>query len=72
MLPDPNQTGPVRRTPFGFDRLARWGLLLLLAYGCWRVLEPFIAAILFSLAIAISRRALMLYFTIRILFRVPR
>jgi len=41
-------------TPFGFDRLARWGLLLLLAYGCWRVLEPFVAAILFSLAIAIA------------------
>lgn len=54
MVPDLNQAAPARRTGFGFDRVARWGLLLLLAYGCWRVLEPFVAAILFAVAIAIA------------------
>lgn len=34
------------------DRLLQLGLVLLLALGVWRVVEPFLPAILFSLAIA--------------------
>lgn len=36
----------------GTDRLLQLGLVLLLALGVWRVVEPFLPAILFSLAIA--------------------
>lgn len=36
----------------GTDRLLQLGLVLLLALGVWRVVEPFLPAILFALAIA--------------------
>jgi predicted PurR-regulated permease PerM len=36
------------------EPLIRAGALILISYACWLVLEPFVAAILFSLAIAIS------------------
>ncbi len=35
-------------------RIARWTLMLAVGYGCWRVLSPFVPAILFAIAIAVS------------------
>jgi predicted PurR-regulated permease PerM len=40
--------------PSRFDPLVRLVLMLLLGLACWRVLEPFFPAILFSVAIAVS------------------
>jgi predicted PurR-regulated permease PerM len=45
-----SRSGP----PLRFESLARLALVLLLALGCWRVVQPFVPALLFAIAICIS------------------
>lgn len=55
MSAEPESHSPSPSTPY--DRLERWAQLVLVALlvlGCWMVLKPFFAAILFAIVIAVS------------------